>query len=133
MGTFHKIYKVFIISKIMSLERRFKGIIIPIAAACSLGLAALSMNPIINPTISEVVAENKLKEDYNIALENYSEENKDNKDFSGLSLQREEIGGRINGRYVTFSLDKPLVRYFDDKTLVSDDDLFNFIKAYSQR
>jgi hypothetical protein len=117
----------------MSLEKTFRGIIIPIAAACSLGLAALSLNPAINPTVSEIVAERKLKDDYNLALENYSEENKDNKDFSGLSLQRGEIGGRINGRYVAFSLDKPLVRYLDDKTLVSDDDLFNFIKAYSQR
>lgn len=118
----------------MSLERKFsRGIIIPIAAACSLGLAALSLNPVINPTISEVIAERKLNDDYNIALENYSEENKDNKDFSGLSLQRGEIGGRINGRYVAFSLDKPLVRYLDDETLVSDNDLYNFIKAYSQK
>ncbi len=121
----------------MSLEKKVKRRIIPIVLGCIIlaggaGLALALNQP---QTISEQIAEKKFREDYNKALENYSRESYfsgQDEEFSGLNLREGEIPGMIKGRYVAFSQDKTSARYLDNKKLVSDTDLFQFVRMYSK-
>jgi hypothetical protein len=142
--TLHKIYKVLILLRIMSLEttlqgqrkikpNRTRGIIMAIATACSVGLAALSLHPVVNPTVSEILEEKKFKEDYEKALFNYSREMYENQEQEKPSdlkgLLKGEILGTLNGRDVAFSEDGT-ARYLDNGAEVPVEDVIGFVKAY---